>query len=460
MPNKESKWTVVADAVAEDNGNLSVDQERAQSQYLDMLDDIERRAGVSLPDQQLVNILVSANEGMSLDQAGQIVQIYRSDPRAQQQMPQTPMETVEPQIENPISQEEVLNIDSTVEDTASPPNPMATMAKYKGKHKKGKGKKHLKGKGPKADKANEIYHAIMRDRDGKGEPTKEEQASAAAIAWSQAKKTMKKKAYFRGEEAKVLDSYRGMWGEELVRLSVQGQVVDVPRNSVEFTEVEVINPVAQLKEFVASIPEDADTRSQIKANIANLKTAKDIAYRLVVGGYDDINELDEIEIDAVHSSCESRISELERRLASDLTDADTDYLDTLPKFEIGYEISASSFSREGDGWMDEVIEKMAAEAEGIDVKKLAQEDPLVLVAGLGPEVIANATAVKNLALERVSTVAGPLDEETKQWVVATYIETAENARRRALANTKQNAHEEVQEQQKTANSVPDEGLFL
>jgi hypothetical protein len=300
----------------------------------------------------------------------------------------------------------------------------------------------------------------MRDRDGKGEPTKEEQASAAAIAWSQAKKHMKKKAYFRGEEAKVLDSYRGMWGEELVRLSVQGQTVDVPRDSVDFVDTEVIDPVAQLNEFVSHIPAEPETRSEILANIDNLKTAKDIAYKLVVEGSADIGYREEVRLDSIHDTCVQRIAELERRLAYDRTDEDNEYLESLPQYEIGHEVFASSFSRENSDWMDEVIEKMAAEAEEIDLDKLANEDPLVLVASLTDEVVANATAVRNLALERVSSIAGPLDPESKEWVVNTYLEKTEKARRSALAALKQEIHEEVQEQKKTANSVPDEGLFL
>lgn len=459
MPDKTSNWTVVAQTGIDDNGSLSIDQERAQSQYFDMLADIEGRAGVQLQDSQLMGLLTSVNENMSPQEATMIIQHYRNNPRQQQQAPQQPFEPVVPEIENPVSQESMLNIDSTVPEAASAPNPNYTTAKYKGKHKKGE-KKHLKGKGPKAEKANEIYHAMMRDRDGKGEPTKEEQASAAAIAWSQAKKHMKKKAYFRGEEAKVLDSYRGMWGEELVRLSVQGQTVDVPRESVEFVDTEVINPIEQLNEFVSHIPEEADTRSQILANIQNLKTAKDIAYRLVVEGSADFTHGDEVRLDLIHDKCAQRIADLERRLTSDMTDEDMSYLEELPKYEIGHAITGSDFSRDNSDWMDEVIEKMAAEVEEIDLEKLAHEDPLILVAGLTDEVIANATAVRSLAIERVSAVAGPLDPETKEQVVAVYVEKAEQARRRALSSMQQDAHQEIQEQQKTANSVPDEGLFL
>jgi hypothetical protein len=460
MPEKTSNWTIVAEVGMIDNGNLSVDQERAQSQYTDMMSDIESRAGVQLSDNQLVDLLTKVNENMSPQEATIIVQQYRNDPRMQQQAESQRLEPVVPEIQNPVSQESVLNIDSTVEEAASPPNPGATFSKYKGKYKKDKSKKHLKGTGPKAEKANEIYHAIMRDRDGKGEPTKEEQASAAAIAWSQAKKHMKKKAYFRGEEAKVLDSYRGMWGEELVRLSVQGQTVDVPRDSVDFVDTEVIDPVAQLNEFVSHIPAEPETRSEILANIDNLKTAKDIAYKLVVEGSADIGYREEVRLDSIHDTCVQRIAELERRLAYDRTDEDNEYLESLPQYEIGHEVFASSFSRENSDWMDEVIEKMAAEAEEIDLDKLANEDPLVLVASLTDEVVANATAVRNLALERVSSIAGPLDPESKEWVVNTYLEKTEKARRSALAALKQEIHEEVQEQKKTANSVPDEGLFL
>lgn len=456
MPNKKSKWKIVSEIGATDNGLLSQDQEMAESNYTDLLSDEEKRVGARIPDQALMEILQAKNEGMDQEQAFAIVQNYRNNPRVMQQTEVQQPQPVEPQIENPVSQEDVMNVDSTVEDGAGPPpNPMKNMAKYKGKGSK---KKHLKGKGPVADKANEIYHAIMRDK-GKDEPSKEEQASAAAIAWSQAKKHMKKKTYFRGVEAKVLDSYRGMWGEELVRISIDGSTFDVPRESLQFESVEAIDPVLELRTMVSSISEDSDTRSQIKADIANLKTAKDIAYRLLISN--DLSEGDERGLDGIYESCEQRIANLERRLASDITDEDQEYLESQPQFEIGHEVFVSNFSPVDSGsWLDEAVEKMAAEAEDLDIDKLVQDDPVVLVSSLSEEIIGNAVAVKNLALERVHEAAGSLEGELQQKVVAAYIEKTEDARRRALAAVKNSAKEEVETKTKTANAIPDEGLFL
>lgn len=452
----------MADVGLPDNGDLSVDQERVEHNYTDVLAKLERDAGVRLPDDVLISSLMSMNKGLDQQSASDIVMNYRNTPAVQQQVAPQPPQPEVPEIANPVSQDEMLGIDSTVEPGAmSPANPMKTMAKYPGKHKEKKKKKgdkrHLKGKGPVADKANEVYHAIMRDK-GKGEPTKEEQASAAAIAWSQAKKTMKKKAYFRGEEAKILDSYRGMWGEELVRLSVHGNIIDVPRETVDFVSTDVVDPVHELKTFVSHIPETAETRAEIQANIQNLKTARDIAYRLVLDG--DLAYGSESSIDAIHTACDRRIKEYESRLASSMTDQDVEYLETLPKFEIGKEMFVSNFSREEDGWMDEVIEKMAAEAEEIDIDKLIHEDPIVFVSNLTEEIIGNSVAVRNLAAERVNEIAGPLEEETKKQVVASYLEKTELFRQKALSSLKVEQLEEVEQEQKTASSIPDEGLFL
>lgn len=457
MPTKESKWKIVAEIGMTDNGLLSEDQEAAESNYTGLLADEEQRAGARIPDEALATILQAQNEAMSPEQALAIVQNYRNNPRVMQQAPTPiqPPQPVEPQIENPIAQEDVMNVDSTVEQGSAPPvNPLMNYSKYKDKKKK-----HLKGKGPVADKANEIYHAIMRDN-GKDEPSKEEQASAAAIAWSQAKKHMKKKTYFRGVEAKVLDSYRGMWGEELVRISVRGETIDVPRESLQFESVEAIDPVNELKTFVSSISDGSDTRSQIRADIANLKTAKDIAYRLIVSN--ELTDMEERSVDSLYEACENRIANLERRLVSDMNDDDRDYLESQPKYEIGgYGVAVSSFTQTDSGsWLDEAVEKMAAEAEGLDLEKLVQDDPIVLVASLSEEVIANAVAVKNLALERVREAAGSLDQDLQDQVITAYVEKTEHARRRALASVKNSAKQEVEQQTKTANSVPDEGLFL
>lgn len=458
-----------ADQVETDNARKSPDQEHADKSIAGALrSTIEtfEREGLNPRDQENMEILAGIVQrifGGDMNEAmikvKEALDIPTEGARASEQMPEAP--NLNDQSQN-IPMENVMPPTTGLGETAPSMQNQASLdriAKYKGKYKKNKTKQHLKGKGPKAEKANEIYHAIMREK-GKDEPTKEEQASAAAIAWSQAEKTMKKKAYFRGEEAKILDSYRGMWGEELVRISVNETIVDVPRETIEFVSTEVIDPVVELKKFVSAIPEDANTKPEILANIHNLKTAKDIAYQLITSNEEDLSSTDEIAIDVIYSSCDNRISNLEYHLANFIDDQDEEYVESLPKYEVGKEIFASSFSREGDCWMDEVIEKMAADAEGIDIDKLANEDPLIFVAGLSEEVIANAPAVQSMAMDRVLEAAGPLDEETKNYVVSTYIEKAESARRKALANMKQIASETVQNQQKTANSVPDEGLFL
>lgn len=439
-----------------DEAEMGPDQKQALENKIETLRDFEQeRGGIgTVDDQELVGVLRGPDEGLDEQEAADIVDKYRK------QYPQVGEPDIR-RIETPTPPQEMFP--SPVESEFGGPNPPIpnppVTGKYKGEYKKNKTKKHLKGKGPVADKANEIYHAIMREK-GKAEPTKEEQASAAAIAWSQAKKTMKKKAYFRGEEAKVLDSYRGMWGEELVRLSVQGQTVDVPRDTVEFVDVEVSDPIGQLKEFVSHIPEEAETRSEILANIANLKTAKDIAYKLVVEGSADFTYGDEVSLDAIHDDCARKIAEFEDRLASDMTTEDVEYLESLPGFEIGYDVVASNFSQTDDGWMDEVIEKMAAEAEEIDVNKLVNEDPIVFVASLSEEVIADAKIIRTLASQRFEEVAGVLDAEIKKEAYAKYVEKAEDARRKAFQNFRIAAAEEVQNEHKIASDATDEGLFL
>jgi hypothetical protein len=181
---------------------------------------------------------------------------------------------------------------------------------------------------------------------------------------------------------------------------------------------------------------------------------------LIVSASEDLSSADEASIDAVHVSCENRINEFEYRLTNFSSDEDETYVTELPKYEIGREVFSSSFSRDSDGWMDEVIEKMAAEAEGIDIEKLANEDPIIFVNSLSDDVIADAPTVRRLAMERVEQAAGPLDEETKQAVISKYIEKTEVFRKKAFSILKQKTAQEVDEQIKTANSTPDEGLFL
>jgi hypothetical protein len=334
-------------------------------------------------------------------------------------------------------------------------------AKYPGHHNPGD-KKHLKGEGPKNEKANEIYHAIMRDKDIKGEPSEEDKSSAAAIAWSQAEKSHKKKkekvTYFRGEEAEVLDTYRDMWGTNISRIRVQGSVIEVPQETLDFkmTNAE-LSGVEQLIEFVEGMPKSAATAPEIEARTVNLKSAVDQARAMLLDS-EKYSYSEQGALNSIYMRCASELEGLqdEDRL---ITVGDLNRVSELPTFELGKEILTSSFTQHSSDWLEQVAEE--ASSHGIDdVDKFVREDPLLMVSELPESIMSDAGAVRTHAKKRVASAAAYLDEDIRHQVVSKYLDNAENARRSALQMTKIENSNRVQRRQASVNSVPDEGLFL
>lgn len=330
-------------------------------------------------------------------------------------------------------------------------------AKYPGHHGDKPGdKKHLKGKGPVNDKANEIYHAIMRDKDIKGEPSEEDKSSAAAIAWSQAKKN-KKKAFLRGQEVEILDTYRDMWGENISKIRVSGKIIDVPREAMEFKTEKTLSDIEQLIDFVGDLPRKASTQSQMKARIANLKTAKDMARKILLN--EDLTYGEQRALDSIHIRCSAELSEVEERLDNFATEEDLQKIAELPTYEIGKEIYASAFTQHSADWLDGAAEDAASNVVE-DVDKFVREDPILMITDLPEEMMSDAGAVRSHAKRRVASAAAYLNEDIRQEFITKYIENAENARRNALRISKIEKSQKIQNKKTSFNSVPDEGLYL
>lgn len=456
MINSSSNWRLAAfdDDLSTDNSQLSVEQESAKHNIFSVLERMQDAAAQPLDIPALAAIVQSITDKDD-QEAVALAEEYMRNPIHNE----LETEPVEPEVENEVSQEQMMQpemqtMDSTVPNMAPPPG--QAFGKYPGHHGEGKpgDKKHLKGEGPVNEKANEIYHAIMREK-GDGEPSKEDQSSAAAIAWSQAKKHKKKekKTYFRGKEVDVLDSYRDMWGESVCRIRVEGRVIEVPQELIiRKSSDSEMNEIEQLIEFVEEMPKEAETIPQILARKENLKTAKDMARALMLKSELSFNE--EKAIHSIHSRCASELEQLEEIQL--VTQEDIDDIALLPTFEIGKDIYTSSFTQHSVDWDSAVSTIETVE----DPDKFVREDPILLVSELPETLMSDAGAVRTHAKKRVASVAAYIEPDFQAAFVAKYLENAENARRSAYQAIKTQNRKTVQQKKASFDSVPDEGLFL
>lgn len=457
--NPSSKWRLAAfdDDLSTDNALLSEEQESAKHNIFTTLERIQDAAAEPLDVHALAAVVESITD-KDPDEAIAIAQDFLQNPIHNE----LETEPVEPQVENQVSQDQMMGqgtqmLDSTVPGSAPPPG--QAFSKYPGHHKEHKpgDKKHLKGEGPVNEKANEIYHAIMREK-GDGEPSKDDQSSAAAIAWSQAQKSMKKKkekkAFFRGEEAEVLDSYRDMWGQNLVRIRVEGKVIDVAEEEISRQhKVADLNKIETLVDFVENMPNKISSGASMLARIENLKIAMNEARVLLLDS--DLSFNEQKALNSVYTRCAAELEELDQ-FDNFVTEEDLERVEELPKFEIGKEIHASSFSQHVSDW-DSVIESI----EPIeDIDKFVREDPILLVSELPESLMSDAGAVRTHAKKRVASATAYVDESIRSEVVSKYLSNVEDARRSAFYISKMANKTRVESGKKEFDSTPDEGMFL
>ena len=270
-------------------------------------------------------------------------------------------------------------------------------------------------------------------------------------------KNKKKKAFLRGQEVEILDTYRDMWGENLSKIRVGGKIIDVPREAMEFKTEKTLSDIEQIINFVGDLPRKASTQSQMKARIANLKTAKDMARKILLN--EDLSYGEQRALDSIHTRCAAELGEVEERLDNFATKEDLQQIAELPTYEIGKEIYSSAFTQHSADWLDGAAEDAASNVVE-DVDKFVREDPILMITDLPEEMMSDAGAVRSHAKRRVASAAAYLNEDIRQEFITKYIENAENARRNALRISKIEKSQKIQNKKTSFNSVPDEGLYL
>ena len=248
-----------------------------------------------------------------------------------------------------------------------------------------------------------------------------------------------------------------MWGENLSKIRVGGKIIDVPREAMEFKTEKTLSDIEQIINFVGDLPRKASTQSQMKARIANLKTAKDMARKILLN--EDLSYGEQRALDSIHTRCAAELGEVEERLDNFATKEDLQQIAELPTYEIGKEIYSSAFTQHSADWLDGAAEDAASNVVE-DVDKFVREDPILMITDLPEEMMSDAGAVRSHAKRRVASAAAYLNEDIRQEFITKYIENAENARRNALRISKIEKSQKIQNKKTSFNSVPDEGLYL
>lgn len=492
MLNKFSNWRVVsyADELSDPNALLSNEQEDAKHNIFKVLEEMQEVAAEPLSLDALARIVMSIDNGREEQEAYEIAQQFIENPTHNE----IQMEPA-PEMENEVSQEQMMQtpemdtLNSMVPPNAPPPG--LTMAK-KANDEMGlldaikdmidqvvntqeipvedavllaaeealdapvDSIEELDSRFPGlAEKVRDMISRAnaakqMRDNRSLAENDPDEFVDRFA-------KNKKKKAFLRGQEVEILDTYRDMWGENLSKIRVGGKIIDVPREAMEFKTEKTLSDIEQIINFVGDLPRKASTQSQMKARIANLKTAKDMARKILLN--EDLSYGEQRALDSIHTRCAAELGEVEERLDNFATKEDLQQIAELPTYEIGKEIYSSAFTQHSADWLDGAAEDAASNVVE-DVDKFVREDPILMITDLPEEMMSDAGAVRSHAKRRVASAAAYLNEDIRQEFITKYIENAENARRNALRISKIEKSQKIQNKKTSFNSVPDEGLYL
>lgn len=348
-----------------------------------------------------------------------------------------------------------------------PPSPaqgapnMQPQAKYEPHGEKPKKNKHIQeGDNPAGRDAQNIYKGIMREKVGPdGEGSDEEKSEAAAIAWDKAKKMKKKKSYYNGVEGKITDRWVDMYGVQMARFATAEGVVEVPLQAIESTiDVEEINnPIVRIEQFMDGMEPVTASRPSIMARIANLETIVSETNALLSD--DKLPLRQQMKLDEINLTARLQLGELKETLSTFVSADDHSYISQLPQYEMQV-VEQADLGHKSDGaWLDEAYNEMIYDPNRLSFQQIIDEEPPLLIANLPYEVLSDAPAVRQMAIEAAKRHTARIQPEGRSEFIQFFAGQVEHLRRCAQADRKRAMKKEVTALNNQTLNVPDEALF-
>lgn len=351
-------------------------------------------------------------------------------------------------------------------------------AEYDGHHDEDKSgdHEHLKGKGKTHDKADEIYHAVKRDHPD------EDKGDAAAIAWSQAKKTEgddtekgkkdkkdddKKESFvlvqgrrgsYQGIDGTVARVFDDFWADERkVVLATEHGDLTVPAAEVEapVNEEATDNPVSEIDHFLSIIDPAGHIPTTIQARIENLNQVVAACGKTIREG--KVSIADQMALDERSLAARLEIAELQRTADAYVSPEGQAYLEAQPRYEMHAVEQADMGRTDQGGWIDDAYHQMMEEQEAVDYDQMVDEQPALLVSDMSDEVVADPAATEGVAHSFIESKTSGVPAAIRTEIIEAFLAKTELARRNALAKRKATLTKSA-----AANNYdgPDEALFL
>lgn len=260
-----------------------------------------------------------------------------------------------------------------------------------------------------------------------------------------------------GLKGEILSRVDGQWGDkELTVRFENGRIAKFVAHgeeiySSERTASAPSNPIEAMQQEL-----DADfdrNKDGLTARVASLSgIVKDASTILAQGGsYSDEASLDKLVLQAEHEKEEVE-SALEYLKHADAEIIEPHGFQAVEQAELG--------RSKDNSWLDNTVQEMIDESEGINFDQVLEEEPGQLAAGLETGTLADQGSTAEMALSHIvaktAAFEGPEVEDYRERFVA----AVEMARRVELADRKEATHKQASVEKDQETDAPDEALFI
>lgn len=262
-----------------------------------------------------------------------------------------------------------------------------------------------------------------------------------------------------GLKGEILSRVDGVWGDkELTVRFENGRIAKFTAHggetySNERTASTASTPIEALKEELdATFDRNRDGLTARSQGLANIITT---ASTMLEKGasYSDESSLNKIVLQAEHEK-----DEVESALEY-LKQADAELITPIrPQFKA---VEQAELGRgQADSWLDQTVQEMIDESEGINFDKELDEGPGQFAAELETGTLADQGSTAEMALAHITAKTAAFEGPEVEAYREKFVAATEMARRSELADRKEAMHKQASAEKDESTDAPDESLFL
>jgi hypothetical protein len=306
-------------------------------------------------------------------------------------------------------------------------------------------------------KNDRIYAFANGDIIAQGDDEEEVEEGVKKFEEEEAKKSSSTIVTPNGMKGKILGRTPDMWGlsETLTVRLENGRIAHYKVGSVEKVADEKSEYVKPIVGFQAILAADVTaTKPLLEERVATLKKLKNDVRQTIASGASDA---DAAELHHITVQADAELGEIQPIL-EDFNRQEAEATPQVAPYET--QVVEQGGRSDGAGWLDTTLNEMIEEAEGHDYDKLLSEGPELFVAEQPVEALGDQGATQAIAASYIRSITAGADTEVRDKYEKAWLARVEEVRRDALTHKKTAQRKEASVKKETADSSPDESLFL